>query len=93
MPELPPKGERPFSHKCEHGTRFNCSRCDFRDTIWISNPPKNAMLLLTDVAEMIAYWQEFILEDIHSFPGMNHVRFQIRGSKAVLQYAVKRDDS
>jgi len=88
MAVLPPHAE----HSCEHGTKFRCSRCDFRDTVWISNPPKDAMLLLTDVAEMIAFWQEFILEDLNGFSGMHHVRFQIVGSRTVLQYAKKKDN-
>jgi len=78
-----PLAERPWEHRCNHGTRFTCKRCDFTQPIIVEPISANVFNLLQDVAEMIGFHAKNIHPELPHFAGYDCITFQIKPCEGV----------
>ena len=69
--------EKPFTHHCCNGSRFQCDRCDFTKPIKVLDKPPYEALFAADVAEMIGYHAINIWPELNGFQGYDTIEFDI----------------
>lgn len=75
-----PMKDKAFQYISNHGTIFECSKCDFSTPIVVfgNASTKNKGLLVLDVAEMIGYHAVNIRPELNGFAGYDCLRFEYK---------------
>lgn len=79
-----PMNDMPFEHVSHNGTVFKCSRCDFKEPIYVSQPDESFWLnkLMVDISEMIGYHAMNIWNQLNGFQGYDTIEYKIvKGKK------------
>jgi len=80
-----PMNDMPFEHVSNHGTKFNCARCDFRSPVKVKMELSLMEMadhialqhLMVDISEMIGYHSKNIWDQLNGFSGYDCIHYEI----------------